>query len=367
MHFETTRQGDAACFTSERFTIMRRVVAFVVRDELDTSALRQLNPHSCAFQPAALKSLFNSTGSRVVDTIPLRGRPPEQPVFEHEDNQNETSRYVATCMHALLALGNMLPSPKLATGSPEHTPLDSRGYVSAATSLAEPKDGAAVLVASVLRAAMPCLRCGAMRSDIAQNVCASCGLSHASCAGVVGISMCQPCTSGPWRFIAQLLQRSEGQEPAGQFGVDSKDTSWITWYARHTTLLLAAEELQMKHDLESYDMFNVQATVVPIQGQSWCANSSRFKLSLTVPGVVEQRPPILYGDPMRILPAGNENVELEGFVINVRETRVTVMFHIGCAEPGNNIYGKLGLEPGLSERSIRTRVHVRFGFASSCK
>ncbi|KAK3250050.1 hypothetical protein CYMTET_40550 [Cymbomonas tetramitiformis] len=106
--------------------------------------------------------------------------------------------------------------------------------------------------------------------------------------------------------------------------------------------LLSLEELAQRQSMEHYDLFHTQ--LVPHAAQ---AASPLYRLH--VPGLSEQRPPVLIGDVIHVIPAGMEGaMELAGAVwdLNPRESWVAV---------------HLPPEPGPTAlREAGGRVHARF-------
>lgn len=86
-------------------------------------------------------------------------------------------------------------------------------------------------------------------------------------------------------------------------------------YKKHFSSLVYIEEIQWKEDICAYDMEN--ATM---------QQDRAGYLVLTVPGLLERRPSVIYGDKIYVLPNGSKE-HYQGFVHQVRAEQVLVKFH----------------------------------------
>ncbi|CAI7798861.1 unnamed protein product [Closterium sp. NIES-53] len=125
----------------------------------------------------------------------------------------------------------------------------------------------------------------------------------------------------PWFGIPEWVRETyegmhhgEMQLP-GFEGPVSLDT-----YKKRFELLLHVEELQMEADIRYYDLRGV--TVLP----------SREFYQLTVPGLAEKRPSVLFGDRVYLTfaneeGAGRRRIEYQGFVHRVERESAMLRFH----------------------------------------
>jgi len=101
---------------------------------------------------------------------------------------------------------------------------------------------------------------------------------------------------------------------------------------------LWTEELQMRHDIQLFDMHGVCMKV-----------SGARHLELQVPGLAEGRPSVLRGDSLRVTVVGGARVGYNGRVEVVTQKSVKIAFHA-------SLYDKV-------RTNKDTRVNVRFSFS----
>lgn len=139
---------------------------------------------------------------------------------------------------------------------------------------------------------------------------------------------------------ARFRAQGEEADPYQVFGIH-RAVVRPKLYVENLAALVQLEELQAERDMRRYDLFSVRLDYreqPPTRAESEAADAGaegpkqgKLLVTITVPGAAENRPPLAYGDEVRLRPAGAGEaggpamVEVRAVVLDRKEERVRLL------------------------------------------